>query len=83
MGTPLVATQRWSLKPPGALRLWTIVGLLGSISMLIYIQLHLLLRYPRPLRSRHGRHADRRAVILTASDGAGLASPRWPGLLIQ
>ncbi|HEU5101902.1 MAG TPA: cupredoxin domain-containing protein [Roseiflexaceae bacterium] len=38
MGTPLVATRTWSLKPLGALRLWTIVGLVGSISALIYIQ---------------------------------------------
>ena len=38
MSTPLLATRTWSLKPLGALRLWTIVGLLGSISMLIYIQ---------------------------------------------
>jgi plastocyanin len=38
MDTPLVATRTWSVKSLGALRLWTIVGLLGSISMLIYIQ---------------------------------------------
>jgi plastocyanin len=38
MSTPLVATQTWSLKPLGALRLWTIVGLVGTISVLIYIQ---------------------------------------------
>lgn len=38
MGTPLVATRTWSLKPLGALRLWTIVGLVGTISALIYIQ---------------------------------------------
>ena len=38
MDTSLVATRIWSVKSLGALRLWTIVGLLGSISMLIYIQ---------------------------------------------
>jgi len=38
MGTPLVATRSWSLKPLGALRLWTIIGLVGIISALIYIQ---------------------------------------------
>jgi len=38
MDTPLVATRTWSVKSLGALRLWTIVGLLGSISMLIYLQ---------------------------------------------
>jgi plastocyanin len=38
MGTPLVATRTWSVKPLGALRLWTIVGLVGSISALIYLQ---------------------------------------------
>jgi plastocyanin len=38
MGTPLVAVRTWSLKPLGALRLWTIVGLVGSISVFIYIQ---------------------------------------------
>jgi plastocyanin len=38
MDTSLVATRTWSLKSLGALRLWTIVGLVGSISMLIYIQ---------------------------------------------
>jgi plastocyanin len=39
MGTPLVATRTWSLKPLGALRLWTIIGLVGSISALIYMQM--------------------------------------------
>jgi hypothetical protein len=38
MGTSLVATRIWSLKPLGALRLWTIIGLVGTISVLIYIQ---------------------------------------------
>ena len=38
MDTSLVATRTWSVKSLGALRLWTIVGLLSSISMLIYIQ---------------------------------------------
>jgi plastocyanin len=38
MATPLVATRIWSLKPLGALRLWTVVGLVGTISALIYIQ---------------------------------------------
>jgi plastocyanin len=38
MGTPLVATRTWSLKPLGALRLSTIIGLVGTISALIYIQ---------------------------------------------
>ena len=38
MGTPLVATHTWSVKPLGALRLWTIIGLVGFISVLIYLQ---------------------------------------------
>jgi len=38
MGTPFVATRTWSLKPLGALRLWTIVGLAGIMSALIYLQ---------------------------------------------
>ena len=38
MDTPLVATRTWSVKSLGALRLWTIVGLLGSIAMLLSIQ---------------------------------------------
>jgi len=38
MSTPLVATRSRSLKPLGALRLSTIIGLVGSISALIYIQ---------------------------------------------
>ena len=38
MDTPLVATRTWSVTSLGALRLWTIVGLLGSLSMLIDIQ---------------------------------------------
>src|SRR5262245_26257999 len=38
MGTPLVATRSWSVKPLGTLRLWTIVGLVGSISAMIYLQ---------------------------------------------
>lgn len=38
MGTPLVATRRWSLKPPDALRLWTIVGLVGTIALFSYFQ---------------------------------------------
>ena len=38
MSTPLVATRTLSLKPLGALRLWTIIGLVGTISALIYIQ---------------------------------------------
>jgi hypothetical protein len=38
MSTPLVATRSWSLKPLGALRLWTIIGLVGTILALIYLQ---------------------------------------------
>jgi hypothetical protein len=38
MGTPLVAARTWSLKPLSALRLWTIVGLAGTISLFIYFQ---------------------------------------------
>jgi plastocyanin len=38
MSTPLVATRSWSLKPLSALRLWTIVGLAGVMSALIYLQ---------------------------------------------
>lgn len=38
MGTPLVATRRWSLKPLGALHLWTIVGLAGTVSLFVYFQ---------------------------------------------
>jgi plastocyanin len=38
MGTPLIATRTWSLKPLGALRLWTIIGLAGIMSALIYLQ---------------------------------------------
>jgi plastocyanin len=38
MSTPLVATRTWSLKPLGALRIWTIVGLVGIMSALIYLQ---------------------------------------------
>jgi hypothetical protein len=38
MGTSLVAARTWSLKPLGALRLSTIVGLAGTISLFIYFQ---------------------------------------------
>jgi plastocyanin len=38
MNTPFVATRAWSVQSLGALRLWSIVGLLGSIAMLLYIQ---------------------------------------------
>ena len=38
MDTPLVATRTWSVTSLGALRLWSIVGFLGSIAMLLYIQ---------------------------------------------
>jgi plastocyanin len=38
MSTPLVATRSWSLKPLSALRFWTIIGLAGIMSALIYLQ---------------------------------------------
>src|SRR4029079_16036758 len=38
MDTSLAATRTWSVTSLGALRLGSIVGLLGSIAMLIYIQ---------------------------------------------
>ena len=38
MSTSVVATRTWSLKPLGALRVWTIIGLAGIMSALIYLQ---------------------------------------------